>query len=113
MTVTRAVIDAMIDTGCPEAQAAGLAECLQISTIHDVNSIVAAFPGLTFVYAMSIRREFRISFILWHNANCDLIWELKEGAGTWEDIDWPQFEQDFKQDIIAFVSGLQNSQSTA
>jgi len=63
MPVTRTVIDAMIGTGCPEAQAAGLAECLQISTITHVNTFPAAFPEMNFIYAMTVRREFRASFI--------------------------------------------------
>jgi len=112
MPVTRDVLDAMIASGCPEAQAAGLAECLQISTVEDVNPLLPTFTGMNFIYAMSVKREFRVSFIRWHNANClpDDVWELSEEEGTWDDVDWPEFEENIKPVIIQYLSGLPASQ---
>ena len=115
MTVTRAVIDAMIASGAPAEQAAGLAECLQISTVVDVDAIVAAFPSMNFIYAMSVKREFRTSFIRWHNANCtpDDAWELEPEDGTWEDLDWVEFEAVHKDNMVAYFYELAASQSAA
>ncbi len=105
----------MIASGCPEAQAAGLAECLQISTVDMVNPFPPAFPEMNFIYAMSVKREFRTSFIHWHNANCtpDDVWELEEEDGTWDDLDWVEFEAVHKDNMIAYFYELAASQSTA
>jgi len=115
MPVTRAVIDAMIATGCPEAQAAGLAEGLHFTRILDVNAIVGYFPHMQFYYAMTVPREFRASFIRWHNANCtpDMVWELAPDEGTWDDVDWVEFEEGYKETTIAYVYELAASQSAA
>jgi hypothetical protein len=112
MPVTRAVLNAMIASGCPEAQTAGLAECLQISTVAMVNPFVACFAEMNFIYAMSVRREFRVSFIRWHNANClpDNVWEPAEDEGTWDDIDWPEYEENIKPVIVQYLLELAASQ---
>ena len=104
MTVTRAVIDAMIATGVPEEQAAGLADGLRITSMLDVDSFVAFFPAMNFFYAMSVPREVRASFIRWHNANCfpDDVWELADEA--WEDIDWPEFEQTHRANVMQYLA---------
>ena len=115
MTVTRAVIDTMIATGAPAEQAAGLAECLQISTIAHVNTFPTAFPEMNFIYAMTVRREFRTSFIRWHNENCPLddVWEMAPDEGTWDDVDWPTYEHEIKDEIIDYFYDLSASQSAA
>ena len=112
MPVPRDVLDAMMASGCGEAQAAGLAECLQISTVAMVNALLPTFAEMSFIYAMPVKREFRVSFIRWRNANCgeDDVWELPEGDGTWDDVDWPEFEQNMKPAIIEYLAGLDASQ---
>ena len=112
MPVTRAVIDLMIANGVPAEQAAGLADCMQITRIEDVNAFLALFPEMNFTYAMTVRREFRVSFIRWHNAHClpENAWDLADDDGTWEDVDWPEFEQLYKEHVIAFCSELPASQ---
>ena len=108
MPVTRAVIDLMIANGVPAEQAAGLADCMQITRIEDVNAFLALFPEMNFTYAMTVRREFRVSFIRWHNAHClpENAWHLADDDGTWEDVDWPTFEENIKAEIIQLFSEL-------
>ena len=115
MPVTRAVIDAMIASGCPAEQAAGLAEWMQISTVAMVNPFPFAFPHMQFYFAMSVPREFRVTFIHWRNAHSlpDNRWEPEEELGAWEDVVWPDFEQAYKAYMLEQVAELQANQSTA
>ena len=55
------------------------------------------------------------SFIRWHNENCPLddVWEMAPDEGTWDDVDWPTYEHEIKDEIIDYFYDLSASQSAA